>query len=368
MECPSTMGSKKAGRTWFLLAFFLVICSFGCSPQKKQPQDWTLKTRSTATASPDLTVQINFLEQRLETRTRAFLDMAELAELYLQRGRLRRSLGDFEQSQIWADRSLTEFENNRALLVRADHLQMGHQFKKSLEIVDRVLEADIGNLKATVMGIRIKLSQGDGPSAQKRLKKLPETPLSSLLFLRGQVAESNGDRDKARKLYQHSIRTESDGTSKSESVRRRAILARFEIEQGNWDEANSLLDAASVVSVSQPLAEVLRSKTLAQKGQYSNAAALLRANFELYRDVTFLVRLGEVELQSGLKDQAKQTFTTAIQLLRSDSLGHERDLALSLYFVDPKANAAEIGELMTKELERRRDPETLRVQTIIQGK
>ena len=145
----------------------------------------------------------------------------------------------------------------------------------------------------------------------------------------------------------------------------RAMLARLELEQGRLDEAKALLEAAHAIPVEQPLTEIVRAGLLAAEGQPSEASALLRAAFEHYRDPVFLVRLGEVHISSGQQEEARSTFSTAAQILDSDPFGHERDLALSLYYSDPESNAAKIEELIKTEFERRDDPETRRIAELV---
>ena len=145
-------------------------------------------------------------------------------------------------------------------------------------------------------------------------------------------------------------------------------MARLEIREGNWERAEALLEAAHRIPVEQPLTEVLRAQVLAHKKDYREAEQLLRAAYESYQDPTFLLRLGEVEALNGKEEAAKKTLTTAAELLKRDNLGHERDLALALYYLDAEKNAEEIKRLMTIELVRRQDFETLRIQSLIEGK
>ncbi|MCA9775204.1 MAG: tetratricopeptide repeat protein [Candidatus Eremiobacteraeota bacterium] len=335
----------------------------GC---KKSESEWTYRERpSNEAASVD--DHIDFLEERLKQRPTAFLEMAELAGYYLQRGKARRQPEDVESAQKWVDKSLDEQQNPAALLVRADALQMTHRFEASLSTLDEVAKLDPGNVKAVMLGVQVELARGDIEGAKRRLESLPDTQLSSYLFLRGQVAEAAGDAAKAREYYQNAIRREADSGSASESARMRTVLARLELGQGNLAEAKALLLAAHAIPVEQPLTEIVRARLMETEGQSSEAAALLRSAFEHYRDPLFLVRLGEVQIASGQQEEARKTFATAAQLLEGDPYGHERDLALALYYVDAKVNSTEIEALMKAEMERRDDPETRRIAEIVLG-
>ena len=357
-------GQQKAGRGLPLLVFCCLLLSllqFGC---QKAGSDWTYSDRpSNEGASVD--AHIEFLEERLKKRPTAFLEMAELAGYYLQRGKARRSPEDVQAAQAWVEKSLTVQENPAALLVRADALQMTHRFGESLEAIDQALASDPGHLKAVMLGIQVALSQGDVDDAKKRLEVLPDTQLSSHLFLRGQVAEASGENEQARELYQQAIRREADSGSAAESARMRAMLARLELEQGHLEEAKLLLEAAHAIPVEQPLTELVRARLMQAEEQPAEASALLRAAFEHYRDPVFLVRLGEVQVASGKRDEARTTFSTAAQILGDDPFGHERDLALALYYVDAQSNSKKIEELLRTELERRDDPETRRIAELV---
>lgn len=354
---------NKARRASVLLAFF-VFLSVGCQGPKDANEKW-IYSPNQANAGPSLSDNIDFLEERLKLREKAFLEQAELAGLYLQRARATRSARDLELAERWYERSLKEFESASALLVKAEFLQMEHNFQEALSLLNKVLAMEPGNVKAQVLAIRVELAKGDVASAKSRLDKLPDQPLSSMKFLRAQVAEAEGDVTSARALYEEAIRREADSGSMSESARMRDLLARLEISQGRLDEARALLESARSIPVEQPLTELLSSEIHRQKGQLKEAAALLRLAYEKFADPTFLIRLGEVQRELGEQEAAKKTFETAAQVLKSDPFGHERDLALALFYLDPGSNSEEIDRLMQLELKRRKDPETLRIAEMV---
>ena len=101
--------------------------------------------------------------------------------------------------------------------------------------------------------------------------------------------------------------------------------------------------------------------------RHEEATALLRAAFEHYRDPLFLVHLGEIQMEVGQSAEARSSFAAAAQILQGDPFGHERDLALALYYVDSEKNKERIEELMAAELQRRQDPETLRIAELVKG-
>lgn len=353
---------KKAMRVSALVVFFLFFLG-GCTGTQDSER-WAYQSR-TSNQGTDISVQIDFLEDRLKTRPKSFLMMAELAGAYLQRGKSRRDESDLARAKDWVEKSLAEYPNGAAYLVRADLLQMSHSFDEALEAIGRVRELDPANESAPIVETKIFLAKGDSDKAAQAMAKVPDSPLPGIIFLRGQVLESRGDIDGARKHYHAAIGSERVSGSASESARMRGVLARLELNAGNLDEAESLLEAAHSIPTDQPLTEVLRAKVMAKKGQQKKAAELLRAAYEHYRDATFLVRLGEIQLEAGEAKNAKSTFETAAKLMRQDSLGHERDLALALYYSDADANAQEVEDLMKAELARRADDETLRINKIV---
>lgn len=271
------------------------------------------------------------------------------------------------KSDELVERSLEEFPNPNALMVKADLFQTRHKFDEALEVLQEIREQRATNLEAVALEIKIRIAQGQADKAKGLLDQVPDSPLSSIVFLRGQVAEVSGDTSEARRLYESSIQRETDGASPGQAAQRRGVLARLEISEGNWARAQALLEAAHSIPVEQPLTETLRAEVLSHQGNYREAEQLLRASFEHYRDPVFLLRLGEVEQLAGKQKAARQTFETAAQLLKNDNLGHERDLALVLFYLDPEANAAEIKALMERELRRRQDAETLRVRDLVEA-
>lgn len=308
---------------------------------------------------------IAFMEARVQERPRAYLEQAQLAGLYLQRAKARRDPKDYERAQKWTQSSLSEFENSAALLVKADLLQSEHQFGQAAEVVRKVIAVEAGNLGARILAVRIALAQGDIKAAATHLAQVPDQPLSSLRFLSGQVAEAQGDLERARELYQEAIQREGDSDSAAESARYRGVLARLELEQGRLDEAKELLDAAGAIPVSQPLTEDLRARLLVAQDKPDEAATVLRSAYEVYRDPVFLLRLGELQQARGHREEARKTLTVAVKLLREETRGHERDLALALFYLDPQANRQEIDRLMAIELDRRKDEETLRIRDLV---
>ena len=360
MSCPERQ--RKARGATALLVFFLLLLG-GCR-SADGGKDWTYKPNP-ANKGADISVQIDFLEKRLQTRPDSFLEMAELAGCYFSRGKTRRSTTDLEKSQEWAEKSLEKFPNSAAYLVKADYLQLHHRFDEALAVLEKVLEQEPGNPSALILATRISLAQGNPEAASRRLSQVPDDPLPGLIFLRGEVLEAQGDLKGARSAYQAALDSETVSGTPSESARMRGVWARLELEEGNLEKAQALLEAAHAIPVEQPLTEVLRARLMVANKDFKGASQLLRAAFEHYRDPLFLVRLGEVQWESGEKDKAKDTFATAAQLLKADSLGHERDLALALFYVDAKVHAQEIEELMTAELKRREDKETRRIEAIV---
>lgn len=359
------MNQKRARRAFCALVLFLFVgvgCSRGVSADK-----WKYQAPPRG-EKDNVSTRIDFLEERLKSRPKSFLEMAELAGYYAQRGKERRNKEDIAKAQALVDKSLKEIDNPSALLVKADLLQMTHHFPEALKVLDRVDELEPRNESAQAMRVRIELADGEVEAARKAVKPFEDSPHSNSVFLVGQVLEGEGKVEEARAHYQAAIKGEGDTASASESARRRAVLARLELSQGNLDEAEALLEAAHQIPVEQPLTEILRAELFAKQGRTKEAADLLRAGFEQYRDPLFLVKLGILQQESGDAKSGRATLEAAAQLLRTDSFGHERDLALALFYIDSKANRAEIDKLMAFELGRRHDAETKRIAELVKAK
>ena len=247
---------QEARRILCVLAFFVVLFS-GCS--QKSENRWRYVPQS-ANSAPKLQDKIAFLEERLEGRPRAFLEMAELAALYLQRGKARRDESDVEKALEWVEKSLGEFENAPALLVRADALQMEHRFPEALEVLERAQSLEKGNAKALILETRVHLAMGDAERARASFERLPESQLSSFRFLEARVEEESGNLEGADRLYAEALGREADIASSVEAARRRAVFARAKMRSGELDEAEALLAAALSIPVDQPLAQLLKAR------------------------------------------------------------------------------------------------------------
>ena len=353
-----------------LIALFSLSTLWGCQPSGS-PAGPSAKAYSYQSApanqGPKLSDVIEFKEERLKTRPKSFLEQAELASLYLQRFKALKQGPDLEKARFWLEKSLGEIENASALLAKADLLQMEHHFVKCHEVLDRVLKMEPGKLSAIVMKVRVYLAQGLVEEANTLLSSVREQPLFSLLFLRGMVAEDMGDLEQARRYYSEALAREKELGSPAESARLRAVWARMELREKELGQARALIDSALTIPKKLPTVALIQAELLRQEERSSEASKVLREGFALYQDPVFLIRIGEIERESGNDEGAKESFLAAERLVREDSFGHERDLALVLFYLDPKTHAEEISKLLERELGRRKDRETLRVKSLIQG-
>lgn len=355
---------KKGSGAKVLLPFFLSLWLLGCQ-SSQQASPWAYE-HHIQTPKPGIQDNIIFLEARLKKRPRAYLEQAELAGLYLQRAKSgHHDHQDIKLAKSWLQRSLAEFESPQALIVQADYFQMVHQFPESLENLNKALKLDPKNLGAQALKARVCLAKGDIKQAEQVLAPLAGSPLASIIFLQGQLQESLKHTDKARELYRRAISLEASSDSPSESARMRAVLARLEMKVGRDEQAWPLLEAALSIPVDQPLTSLLKADWLYRNSKEEQAKELLRSGHLRYHDPRFLLRLGEFQQELGETGLAKRSWLEASEELRHHLLGHEWDLALALFYLSPQGNAEEIRELMTRELERRQDPETLRIRDLV---
>lgn len=305
--------------------------------------------------------RIAFLEERMKQRPDAFLEEAELAGLYLQKGKLRQQTQQLEKAREWANRSLKVYPNNGARVVLADLLQMEHKFEESLAILGEILAQEAASQEARVLAIRALLAQGKPEQAQEVLDAASGQSGFALTFLEGQILEAKGDLDGAAARYQAALSQERMVASPSESARLRGVWGRMELARGNLDLAGRLLAAAKAIPVELPLVELQRAKLEVARQQPKRAAEILRQGFALYQDPLFLLELGGIQETQGQPDEARKSFQAAADLIKGHPYGHERDRALALLRLDAQANRDEILQLMAAELDRRRDPATLEV-------
>jgi tetratricopeptide (TPR) repeat protein len=316
----------------------------------------------------ELDARIAFLEERLKTRPKGFLEQAELAGLYLQKGKLRRQTQHLEKAKGWAETSLAVYPNNLARVVLADLLQMEHKFEESLSLLGQVLAEEPVQAEARVLAVRALLAQGKAEQARQVLEPVAQAPIFAFRFLQAQVSEALGDVEKATQQYREALALENQAGSASESARLRAAWARLEIDRGNHKLADELLTAAKAIPVESPLVEMQRARTAAVRQGPKEAAAICREAFALYQDPLFLLQLADILKAEGKTAEAAQNYQAVVDLERDQPMGHERDVARALLELDAKAHRQEILDLMERDLARRRDKATLEVWAQVEQK
>jgi tetratricopeptide (TPR) repeat protein len=348
-------------RTRLALFLFLFVLA-GCGKAAPPVDALAYKLPGPAVAGggrSELDARIEFLEERMKQRPDAFLEQAELAGQYLQKGKLRQQTQQLEKAKEWAESSLAVYPNNGARVVLADLLQMEHKFAESLTILGRVLAEEPGQDEARVLAARALLAQGRPEQAAQVIEPVAAQPLFAYRFLSGQIWEAKGDQAKAAELYKEALGRERELGSPSESARLRAVWARLEMARGDQELAEKLLVAAKAIPVEVPMVDLQRAKLVAARQQWKEAADILRDGYALYQDPLFLMELGNVQEAQGQKEEAAKSYQAAADLIKAHPFGHERDRALALLKLDARANKAEILALMNKELVRRRDPATM---------
>lgn len=358
--CPKA--SRASARLAFVLCSVLLIV--GCAKVPTQAELYAYRLPSAGApyvAKSELDARIEFLEKRLKGRSKAFLDQAELAGLYLQKGKLRQRSSEIKLAEKWAETSMKEFANNPARQVQADLLQMEHKFEESLSLLGRILAEEPGNESARVLAVRALLAQGKPQQAQEVLKPIEGQPLFALSFLQGQIFESEGRLEDAAAMYQRSLRRELATGSPLESARLRAVWARLEIRRGNLELAEQLLAAAKAIPVDLPLVEMERAELAEVREHYPKAAEILRSAYALYHDPAFLLKLAMVQKVRGQEEESVETLKATIASLENAPYGHEKDLAKAYLELDAGEHRDKILALMKSELGRRRDVATMEV-------
>ena len=127
----------------------------------------------------------------------------------------------------------------------------------------------------------------------------------------------------------------------------------------------STTDHQPTLRATLTLSILLQAEWLSRNGLGDQAEKLLNDGRLHHHDPRFLLKLGELHQKNGQEDLAQESWTKASQELRHHLLGHERDLALVLFYLSPEDNDSEIRKLIAQELERRQDAETLRIRDLV---
>ena len=296
------------------------------------------------------------------------MEQAELAGLYLQKGKLRQQTSELAKAKAWAETSLKVYPNNMARVILADLLQMEHRFEESLAILGQVLWEEPNQAEARMLAVRALLAQGKVEQAQQVLEPVAAGPVFAFRFLQGQILEARGEPDQAADVYQETLGLERAVGSASESARLRAVWARLELNRGNLDRAAELLQAAQAIGVELPLVDSQRVRLAVARGDDKEAARICREAFALYQDPSFLLQLADILKAQGQAAEAAKNYQAVADLVKGHPMGHERDAAKALLELDPQAHKGEILALMTAELARRRDKATLEIWAQVQEK
>ncbi|MBI3982798.1 MAG: hypothetical protein HY337_07790 [Gemmatimonadetes bacterium] len=151
---------------------------------------------------------IRFYEERVQGDPWSAADLAQLAGLYLQRGRETGEIADLVRGEDTARRSLTlrEARNGKAALVLASVLLARHRFPEALEVARELCQADPTRVSSCALYGEIQLEMGDYDGARHTFAALSHARTNLAVAPRlARWSEILGATDAARRLLQGAL-------------------------------------------------------------------------------------------------------------------------------------------------------------------
>jgi tetratricopeptide (TPR) repeat protein len=282
------------------------------------------------------------------------LDLATLANLYIQMARATRNESWYLLAEKTAQQSLANlpFSNDGAVLALAQIAEAKHDFAAAIRLAEGLANPDALGLVVTS-----KLALGEVEAAASLASSLAEQyPSLGSLTLKALAHEARGKDEQALADFQQAIAAE-EPTHTAGSAQTRVFLGRLYFQQGDHKMAQALYQEALQIVPGYPLAHLQMAELATVKGQYRRAE-------RHYREVGGPTALhGLARLQALRERDASEAWAVAETELRrnvqGNALGHRRDLA---HLLLERGAAEDVGEavaLMEAEAANRRDARTL---------
>lgn len=293
-------------------------------------------------------------EENVRKNPRDALELAELADLYLARGKARGSAEDFDRAEEAANRSLKISAETGpvARLVLAEVLQARHEFGRAISIASELLKAYPDAPPVLQLLLTCRLALGNLTDAEKLSSRLALLrPSQGTFAYRALVLEAKGRNEEAEHVFREALRRDSFGDTAS-AAWTRAMFARYFLNLGRLKPAETLLREALRIAPGDTLALSLLARGQVEGREFLRAEKTYQEAFALSRQAQFLA--GEaraLERRDAARGAALRA--QAESLLRSDlgkkGQGHRAELVRLLLEKGGEASSAEAYSLAEAE-------------------
>jgi tetratricopeptide (TPR) repeat protein len=301
---------------------------------------------------------IAFYEQRARRDPEGAVDRAQLAGLYLQRGRETGSYEDFRRAEQVARASLAirTARNGKTFLTLSSSLLAQHRFPEALEVARELvlLEPDVPPYRALLGEIELEL--GDYDAARATFRSLADAHHHLAVAPRlARWAEIIGRPSDARRILRHA---REEAVRRSEELPREQV-AWFHLRVGDFELRNGRLNAAEAA---------LKSGLIVEPNDYRILGALARLEAVRQRwrkvikygeragasaDLATLGLIGDAHAALGDPAAAERFYQMVEQSAKENPEPFNRQW--TLFRLDHDRHVPETLELLRREITIRRD-------------
>lgn len=304
----------------------------------------------------DLDRSIAALEERIRASAPSPLDLGELADLRLRRGKITGDPKDHAAAEAAAKRSLELLPTpNAAVLVLARLASAQHDFVRAIDLARQHMGGR--SLGALMVLATAHLARGELAEASAAAEALVEQqPDAASYGLRALVMQAQGRDAEAAFDFARAAAADEPGDTE-EPARLRALWARFLIRRGEHAGARRVLDEALRIAPGHALALQQDGELLLRQGRAKEAAARFDQAFAGSRQVRYLIDQARALELAGDRAGADQLRAQVEKLVRPElgegGLGHRLDLAEVLIDRGAPADLTEAATLAREEVTRR---------------
>ena len=372
----------KLKSKWLLLlavpiATILIVSYFNSqSSRLPTPYRYSVSRSLPGTDNRRATVlkEINFYREKVSQNPESGLNLASLAQAYLQMAKATGESSWYLLAEQAAKRSVSNlpFNNQGAVIVLARVAQARHDFTEAIRLSQEVLKVQPSNQNALAIMATSKLAMGKLQQAKTAADTLVnKNPTQANLTLQALVQTAQG-QEAAIDTFKSALSMEEAGETGT-SAYTRVLLGQFHYKHGELELAEGLYEEALRIIPRYPLALLHLAELKTRQGDYKTAESLYaqvlpnsQKSSTTYDHAVFRGKARLKQLQ-GDRQQAVKLLTEAETLLRQEnatghgngSFGHQRELARLLLEKNRPQDTAEALSLMQAEIKIRRDAQTL---------
>ncbi len=312
-----------------------------------------------------LNQEISFYQQRIQRNPDSGLDRSALARSYLKMAQLTGESKWYSLAEQSAQQSLANlpFDNQGAVMIMARLAQAKHNFPEAIKLAEQILASSPDSEDALSILVTANLAMGDVAAAAQASDALVRN-IATLgsLTLQASVQTARGEDEVALETFQAALAAEEPGEVSS-SAKARSLLGRFYMQRGEHDLAKQLYKEALRIFPDYPLALLHLAELELKEGEYEAAKEHYLKIVDTNLDHDAFQGLASIAHLQDSQQEAEKLWHQAEHSLRDhhdlSDFGHHRDLARLLLTRGNPQDLPEALALMEKELEIRRDAETL---------